>query len=104
MKAVSALLVLAAATLASAQSQCLTVAAKIPSCGVRGPSVKPRVPEGIVGLVPRLSTCWKLRHSQNSHYYGAVNRLLYSVSVCLIFRGSPFLGAFAQSCILRGPL
>ena len=38
MKTISALLVLAAAAIANAQSQYLTVAAKIPSCGVRSPS------------------------------------------------------------------
>ena len=36
MKAISALIVLTAATLASAQSQCLGVVSQIPSCGVRG--------------------------------------------------------------------
>ena len=38
MKAVSALVVLTVAALASAQSQCLTMASQIPSCGVRCPS------------------------------------------------------------------
>ena len=36
MKAIYTFLVLSVAVLASAQSQCLTVAAEIPSCGVRG--------------------------------------------------------------------
>lgn len=43
MKVLSALLVLAAAALASAQSQCAAVAANIPSCGVRGLSPNPSI-------------------------------------------------------------